>query len=61
MADITMRAQNECPNAPTCYRKQAVPSHWQSVGAFPFAVVDGEVHCDFYIPITDTHSREADL
>jgi len=61
MADITMCAQNECPNAPTCYRKQATPSDWQSFAVFPFTIEAGKARCDFYIQVTDTHSREAAL
>lgn len=55
MADITMCAQTQCPNAGHCYRVQAqLNSHWQSVAMFKYTISTRGVECDNYLPTTST-------
>lgn len=55
MADITMCAQTQCPNAGHCYRVQAqLNSHWQSVAMFQYTISARGVECDNYLPTTST-------
>jgi hypothetical protein len=55
MADITMCAQTQCPNAGHCYRVQAqLNSHWQSVAMFKYTISTRGVVCDNYLPTTST-------
>lgn len=51
MADITMCAQTQCPNAGHCYRVQATPSEYQSMAAFDYVMEDGVVKCEHYKPM----------
>lgn len=50
MADITMCANNGCPNAPNCYRVQAIPSDRQSMTLFDYTISGRGVECKNYIP-----------
>lgn len=60
MADICMCTNTLCPKAGICYRVQATPSHWQSMGSFKYTIGDNGVECVNYIkcdPITATVSN----
>lgn len=52
MVDITMCSQPHCPNAPHCYRAQAIPDEYQSMCDFEYTVSVGGVMCDYYWPVT---------
>ncbi len=55
MADITMCSQVLCPNAKSCYRVQAKPSHqWQSYAAFQYTVSTRGVECGGYLPMFES-------
>ncbi len=45
MADICMCTNLACPLADTCYRKQAIPSQYQTMGHFS---PDKDGICDYY-------------
>ena len=49
MADITMCTNKGCPNAPICYRVQAIPSEWQSMAWFDYTISGRDVECANYI------------
>ncbi len=44
-----------CPNAKSCYRVQAKPSHqWQSYAAFQYTVSTRGVECGGYLPMFES-------
>ena len=65
MADITMCTNVLCPNAPHCYRVQAIPDEYQSVCNFEYTLSTEGVLCDYYwsmldwIPVLDDDQEEA--
>ncbi len=55
MAYIAMCLQVLCPNAKSCYRVQAKPSHqWQSYAAFQYTVSTRGVECGGYLPMFES-------
>ena len=56
MADITMCTNVLCPNAPHCYRVQAIPDEYQSVCNFEYTVSPDGVLCDYYWPTEFRHA-----
>ena len=53
MADITMCSAVCCPLALSCYRKQALPGHWQSWAAFEYKAEGKGIACEHYIPLAE--------
>ena len=61
MADITKCTNVLCPNAPHCYRVQAVSGEWQSVCFFKYEITDGKVACEHYWPMESVMQYITDL